>query len=101
DLAAQTPFWAALLLGDPDAVTDGEIVDKGGLLPTLWFQPTDPHETPRQRFHLDVWVPYDVADERIAAAAAAGGRAVDDSHAPSFTVPADPEAKRARLRPAR
>jgi len=95
DLAAQTSFWAALLLGDPDAVTDGEIVDKGGLLPTLWFQPTDPHETPRQRFHLDVWVPHDVADERIAAAVAAGGRVVDDSHAPSFTVLADPEGNRA------
>jgi hypothetical protein len=25
-------------------------------MPLLWFQETDEHETPRQRFHLDVWV---------------------------------------------
>lgn len=95
DAAVQTPFWAALLRGDPDAVTDGEVVDPGGQLPTLWFQGTDRHETPRQRFHLDVWVPHDVAEERIAAAVAAGGRVVDDSRAPSFTVLTDPEGNRA------
>jgi 4a-hydroxytetrahydrobiopterin dehydratase len=61
----------------------------------LWFQSTEAHETPRQRFHLDLWLPHDVADERIAAAVAAGGSVVDDSQAPSFTVLADAEGNRA------
>ncbi|WP_324653330.1 4a-hydroxytetrahydrobiopterin dehydratase [Georgenia sp. H159] len=96
DLAAVGPFWAALLHGDPDAASDGpDIVDPTGQLPTLWFQSTEPHETPRQRFHVDLWVPYDVAEGRIAAAVAAGGRVVDDSRAPSFVVVADLDGNRA------
>ena len=61
----------------------------------LWFQDTDEHETPRQRFHLDVWVAPEVAEQRIAAAVAAGGVIVDDSQAPSFTVIADPDGNKA------
>ncbi len=95
DLAAVGPFWAALLTGTPDSVHGDDVTDPGGRIPLLWFQPTDAHETPRQRFHLDVWVPQDAADERIAAVAAAGGRVVDDQHAPSFVVLADPEGNRA------
>lgn len=95
ELAAVGPFWAALLHGDPDAVTDGEVPDPTGRVPTLWFQGTEPHRTPKQRFHLDVWVPHDVAEERVAAAVAAGGRVVDSSHAPSFTIVADPDGNRA------
>jgi len=60
-------------------------------VPLLWFQHTDAHETPRQRFHVDLWVAPEVAEERIAAAVAAGGRVVDDEKAPSFVVLADPE----------
>jgi 4a-hydroxytetrahydrobiopterin dehydratase len=40
-------------------------------------------------------VPYDVAEERIAAAVAAGAVIVDDSHAPSTTIVADPDGNRA------
>jgi 4a-hydroxytetrahydrobiopterin dehydratase len=65
------------------------VADGAGALPSLWFQRTDPHETPRQRFHLDIWVPHDVAEARIAAALEAGGTLVSDSEAPSFTVLAD------------
>jgi len=95
DLAAVGPFWAALLTGSPDSLMGDDVVDPGGRVPLLWFQPTDAHETPRQRFHMDVWVPHDVAEERIAAAVAAGGRVVDDGSAPSFVVLADPEGNRA------
>jgi 4a-hydroxytetrahydrobiopterin dehydratase len=42
-----------------------------------------------------LWVPHDVAEVRIAAAVAAGGRVVDDKKAPSFIVLADPEGNRA------
>jgi 4a-hydroxytetrahydrobiopterin dehydratase len=55
-------------------------------VPVLWFQDTDEHETPRQRFHLDVWVAPEAADQRITAAVAAGATIVDDSQVPSFTV---------------
>lgn len=95
DLAATGPFWAALLTGRPDSLTGDDVVDPSGRVPLLWFQHTDAHQTPRQRFHLDVWVPHDVADERITAAIAAGGRMVDDEQAPSFVVLADPEGNRA------
>jgi len=94
DLAAVGPFWAALLTGSTDAVGGDDVVDPRGRVPLLWFQHTDAHETPRQRFHLDLWVPHDVAEERIAAAVAAGGRVVDDAPAPSFVVLADPEGNR-------
>ncbi|WP_026545713.1 4a-hydroxytetrahydrobiopterin dehydratase [Arthrobacter sp. 35/47] len=93
--AAAGPFWAALLTGDAGNVRGDDVVDLSGRVPLLWFQETDSHETPRQRFHLDVWVPHDVAGERIAAAVAAGGTVVDDSQAPSFTVLADGEGNRA------
>jgi 4a-hydroxytetrahydrobiopterin dehydratase len=91
DLAAVGPFWAAVLTGGPGALTGDDVVDPAGRVPLLWFQHTDAHETPRQRFHIDLWVPHDVAQERIAAAVAAGGRVVDDAQAPSFVVLADPE----------
>lgn len=94
DLAAQGPFWSALLTGSPDALDGDTVRDPTGRVPVLWFQDTDPHQTPRQRFHLDLWVPHDRADERIQAAVAAGGTVVDDSHAPSYTVLADPEGNR-------
>jgi 4a-hydroxytetrahydrobiopterin dehydratase len=95
DIAALGPFWAALLTGSRDAASGDDVVDPRMRVPTLWFQDTEPHETPRQRFHIDLWLPYDVAEERIAAAVDAGGRVVDDAEAPSFIVLADPEGNKA------
>lgn len=95
ELAAVGPFWAALLTGSASSFTDDEVVDPPRRVPSLWFQHTDAHETPRQRFHLDLWVPHDVAEERIAAAVAAGGRVIDDKEAPAFVVLADPEGNKA------
>ncbi len=95
DLAAVGPVWAALLTGSTDSLEGDDVVDPSGQMPLLWFQDTDAHETPRQRFHIDLWVPHDVAEERIAAAVAAGGQVVDDENAPSFVVLADPEGNKA------
>ena len=95
DVAAISPFWAALLTGDAGTADGDDVVDPTGRVPLLWFQHTDAHETPRQRFHLDVWVPHDSAKARIAAAVAAGGTVVDDDAAPSFTVLADADGNRA------
>ena len=93
------PMWAAVLTGSTDAHGRGtigdDVRDDAGRVPILWFQDTEEHETPRQRFHLDVWVAPEVADQRIAAAVAAGGVIVDDSEAPSFTVIADQEGNKA------
>ena len=45
----------------------------------------------RNRVHVDVFVPNDVAEARVAAALAAGGRLVDDSHVPDWWTLADAE----------
>jgi 4a-hydroxytetrahydrobiopterin dehydratase len=89
------PFWKALLAGSDNPRLPDEVSDPDGAMPTLWFQETDAHETPRQRFHLDVHVPRDVAEARIAAAIAAGGTLVSDADAPGFVVVADPDGNRA------
>lgn len=93
--ATIAPVWAALLTGNPEAQGRGslsdEIRDATGRVPNLWFGDADEHETPRQRFHIEVYVAPEVAEQRIAAALAAGGTIVDDSNAPSLTVIADQE----------
>ncbi len=94
DRSAIIPFWRALL-ALPGPLSSDEIVDPSGRLPAIWFQSTEPHEVPRQRFHLDVIVPHDVAGERIAAALAAGGTLVSDTRAPAFWVLADAEGNQA------
>jgi 4a-hydroxytetrahydrobiopterin dehydratase len=83
------PFWAAVLGLVDSPETDRAVYDPSGSQPTLWFQRTTPHAEPRQRFHLDIRVPPEVADARIAAALAAGGVLVSDAQAPRFTVLAD------------
>ena len=91
--ATIAPVWAALLTGSAEAQGHGspsdEIRDATGRVPNLWFGDADEHETPRQRFHVEVYVAPEVAQQRIAAALAAGGTVVDDRNAPSLTVIAD------------
>lgn len=95
DFDAVRPFWKAILqMGTSRALPD-ELDDSRGDLPTLWFQETDAHPTPRQRFHFDVYVPYDLAEQRVADALAAGGTLVSDAEAPGFWVLADAEGNRA------
>lgn len=95
DAAELRPFWAAVL-GYGDAAAD-DLVDRTGLNPSVWFQDTEPHATPPQRWHLDVWVPPEEVEGRIAAALAAGGTLADQSAAPSFWVLADPQGNRVCL----
>ena len=85
------PFWQEVLGLRAHPRFERDLTDDDGDLPTLWFQDTDPHETPRQRFHLDIRVPPEVAGPRIEAALAAGGTLVSDERAPTFTVLADPQ----------
>jgi 4a-hydroxytetrahydrobiopterin dehydratase len=91
--ATIAPVWAALLTGDARAQGHGspsdEIRDATGRVPNLWFGDADENGTVRQRFHVEVYVAPEVAEQRIAAAVAAGGTVVDDSDAPSLVVIAD------------
>jgi 4a-hydroxytetrahydrobiopterin dehydratase len=89
------PFWAAVLAGE--ARGDHEIVDPSGRIPTIWFQRSEPHAEPHQRWHLDVRVPPEVVDDRIAAAVAAGGTLVSDDRAPAFWVLADAQGNKVCL----
>jgi 4a-hydroxytetrahydrobiopterin dehydratase len=87
------PFWEALLgyrvVGDVDLV---DPYDRG---PSVWFQTMETARTQRNRVHLDVSVPHDQAEARIAAALAAGGRLVSDEHAPAWWVLSDMEGNEA------
>ncbi|MFC6341698.1 4a-hydroxytetrahydrobiopterin dehydratase [Nocardioides hankookensis] len=83
------PFWAAVL-GYEDHGEWPEIMDPGGRNNTLWFQ-TAPEATGevQQRFHLDIVVPREVAEERVQAAVASGGTLVSEDAVPAFWVLAD------------
>lgn len=94
DVDAIRPFWAAVLGYDLGARPD-EIVDPTGTHPTVWFQESTGGGEAPQRWHLDVRVPPEVAQQRIDAALAAGGTLVDDSPAPAFVVLADAQGNRA------
>jgi 4a-hydroxytetrahydrobiopterin dehydratase len=92
DIAAVRPFWAAVL-GYREV--DGAVVDPAGRGPAVWFQQMDAPRPQRNRVHFDVTVPHDVAEQRVAAAVAAGGRLLSDADARAFWVLADPEGNEA------
>ena len=83
------PFFTAALgyepLGDTDAV------DPLRCGPQLAFNPITGDSPARGRTHFDVFVPADQAQSRVDAALAAGGRLVDDSHAPAWWSLASPD----------
>ena len=55
------------------------------------FQNLHPPKPGRGRTHIDVSVPADQAEARVAAALEAGGRLADDTHAPHWWTLASPE----------
>jgi len=99
--ATIAPVWAALLTGDAEAQGRGtpgdEIRDATGRTPNLWFGDPAEGDAPPQRFHVEVYVAAEVAEQRIAAAVAAGGTVVDGSQSPSLTVIADQDGNRGVL----
>jgi 4a-hydroxytetrahydrobiopterin dehydratase len=89
DAAEVKPFWAAVL-GYADAQLDIEVADPGGRNNTLWFQRApDATGEVQQRFHLDIVVPREVAEDRVQAALDAGGTLVSTDAVPAFWVLAD------------
>lgn len=99
DIDAVRPFWQALLgYKEGPSARHGQvldIVDPLRIGPAFWFQQMDEPRTERNRFHIDIAVPPEVADERIAAALAAGGTMVSDKRARAFWVLADVEGNEA------
>lgn len=87
------PFWRAVL-GYRGTGTQS-LIDPRGRGPTVGFQQMDAPRPQRNRVHLDISVPHDQAEARIAAALAAGGRLVTDAHAPKWWVLADAEGNEA------
>lgn len=83
------PFWAAVL--DYREQSDGSLSDPRGFGAPVWFQQMEEPRTERNRFHLDVSVPHDLAEQRLEAALAAGGRLLTDEYARAFWVLADAE----------
>lgn len=99
--ATIAPVWAALLTGSASSQGCGspsdEIRDATGRVPNLWFGDVDEGGAPGPRFHIEVYVAPEVAEQRIAAAVAAGGAVVDDRNAPSLTVIADQDGNKGIL----
>jgi 4a-hydroxytetrahydrobiopterin dehydratase len=82
DPSAVMPFWKAVM-GYTER-GEGVFVDPRRRLPLIWFDQVDQHRPPRNRIHLDIQVPPDVAQARVAAALDAGGRMLGDKYAPAW-----------------
>jgi 4a-hydroxytetrahydrobiopterin dehydratase len=89
------PFWRAVL--GYRQVGDEDLLDPRGRGPSLWFQHMDAPRPQRNRVHVDISVPHDQAEGRVAAAIAAGGHLVSDEHAPAWWTLADAEGNEADL----
>ena len=89
DVDAVRRFWSAVL--GYELIGDTDIVDPIGLYPPVFVQQMDAPREGRNRIHIDLGVPHDVAEARVAAAVAAGGRVVRDEFAPAWWTLADPE----------
>jgi 4a-hydroxytetrahydrobiopterin dehydratase len=107
DIALIRPFWKAVTgyvdEPCPPDLPDGALLDPLRRGPAIWFQQMDaprpqrragaqrPGNVIRNRIHLDVDVPPELARPRIDAAIAAGGTLLADDAAPAFWVLADSE----------
>lgn len=85
--ATDVGFWRAVLGYAPMA--DDNAVDPLGHGSTVWMQELGAAKPLRHAMHLDVSVAREHVTARVEAALAAGGRIVDDSHAPSHWTLAD------------
>jgi 4a-hydroxytetrahydrobiopterin dehydratase len=83
------PFWRAVL--GYRQVGDEDLLDPRTRGPSIWFQHMDAPRPQRNRIHVDVSLPHDEAEARVAAAVAAGGHLVSDDHAPAWWTLADAE----------
>lgn len=75
------PFWKAAL-GYKERLPH-ELQDPKRRGPLFWFN-DKPYQPPRNRIHVDVSVPHDLAEARVQAVLDAGGRLLGDRHAPAW-----------------
>ncbi len=85
--AIDVGFWRAVLGYTPMA--DDNAVDPLGHGSTIWMQELAQAKPLRHAMHIDVSVAHEHLKARLEAAIAAGGRIVDESHAPSHWTLAD------------
>jgi 4a-hydroxytetrahydrobiopterin dehydratase len=85
--AIDVGFWRAVLGSIP--VADDNAIDPLGHGSTVWMQKLDQGKPLRHAMHIDVSVAREHVKARLEAAVAAGGRIVDESHAPSHWTLAD------------
>jgi 4a-hydroxytetrahydrobiopterin dehydratase len=97
DVATVRAFWLAVF--GYTAVEDADLSDPRGLGPNIWIQQIDAARPERNTIHLDLYVPRDQVEARLAAALAAGGRVVNDANAPDWWTLADPEGNEVDLAP--
>jgi pterin-4a-carbinolamine dehydratase len=92
DIAPLLTFWRTALgyVEDPRPDVD-DLYDPRRLNPPVFFQQMDEPREQRNRIHVDLFVPADQAQARVAASVAAGGRVVFDAEAPAWWTLADPE----------
>lgn len=90
-VADVTPFWRAVLGYEPRRDSpDEDLVDPHDRGPAFWFETMDaPRVDGGGAMHVALYVPYDQAEARLAAAIAAGGRVVHDEHAPAWWTLSD------------
>jgi len=91
------PFWRAVL--GYEQVDDADLIDPRFQGPPFWFQQMDAARPQRNRIHIDVYLPVDQAEARIAAALAAGGHLVSDENAPEWWTLADAEGNEVDVAP--
>jgi 4a-hydroxytetrahydrobiopterin dehydratase len=91
DTAAIVPFWRAVLGYESRRDSpDLDLVDARDRDPAFWFEGMNrPRGDGGGAIHLAVWLPYELAEARVAAALAAGGHLVRDV-APMWWTLADP-----------
>jgi len=85
--AIDVGFWRTVL-GDI-LMADDNAVDPLGHGSTVWMQELDQAKPLRHAMHIDVSVAREHVKARLEAAVAAGGRIVDESHAPAHWTLAD------------
>jgi 4a-hydroxytetrahydrobiopterin dehydratase len=84
---ASVTVWRAVLGYTP--VAKDNAVDPLGHGSTVWMQELDQAKPLSHAMHIDVSVAREQVKARLEAAVAAGGRIVDESHAPSHWTLAD------------
>ncbi|HEV7721974.1 MAG TPA: VOC family protein [Iamia sp.] len=94
DIDAVRPFWKAALAYEDEPTPEGQqviaVIDPLRIGPPVWFQQMDVIRPERNHIHVDITVPHDVAEQRVAAVIAAGGTHLS-SNERSFHVLADVE----------